>query len=157
MESPGPVRLGESIALAEIRGITEYPLGAEVPVNIKGLRDALRSDTISETEPFLASGYHSPTRTLFVLPEHATGVNEVVIERIHWIEAGPHTPNTGISVQVLSPGLFSNSMRRVEGQLFFHLEKKGRIIFKSPMTQVYSGSPLVFCDGKRILGSGWVA
>jgi len=151
--SPGPISYRGSISLAEHRSIFQYPIGSTVVVD----RRLIHDPRAAGSEPLLAVDHDQSSHTLKILFESETARDEVVVERLNWIDAEPTKGSPTMEVEVSAAGLHARKGAPIRGTLLLHLEREARLILQSPMPRLLRGAPLVFHSGGRVLGSGWVA
>jgi tRNA U34 2-thiouridine synthase MnmA/TrmU len=152
MHAPGPICHRGSISLAEHRGIFEFPMGSTVPVD----RGLIQDPRASTSEPLLAVGHEQASHTLKVQFESETAREEVIVERLNWLEPRPSQATPALELEVSTTGLHAKPGPSTRATLLLHLEGRATLILRTPRPRLLAGAPLVFHDGNRIVATGWV-
>ncbi|MEN9723163.1 MAG: hypothetical protein RJB38_1149, partial [Pseudomonadota bacterium] len=147
LDSHGPIMLPSSpISIGEHRGIFEYPLGSAVPV-----------PSHASAEAWVALAFELANRSLKLGKTEDSRKLDILVEHVNWIDPTPPETLAYASVEALNVGLYSSSFEKMTGKLFFHLERRGRLVLDRPLEMALHGAPLIFLKGNQILGSGWIA
>ncbi len=152
MSASGPICHRGSTSLAEHRGIFEFPVGSTIRVD-RGLIQDPRAIT---SELLVAVSHEKASHTLKILFESETAREEVIVERLNWLEPRPSRASPALEVEVSTTGLHSHSRVSSRGKLLLHLEGRATLVLRAPRPRLLTGAALVFHEGNRIIATGWV-
>jgi len=152
MNAPGTISYRGSTSLAEHRGIVEFPVGSTIRVD----RDLIQDPRAITSEPLLAAAHDPASNSLKILFESETAREELIVERLNWIDPLPVHVAPALEVEVSTTGLHSQSPVSSRGTLLLHLEGRATLVLRKPRTRLLAGAPLVFHQENRIIATGWV-